>query len=142
MNEKIIHTVFLYRANVAMAAMLIFINMQIFINVFFVEADQLPPEAPFISGLLLLAAFGYGFWAINSMLTKIIIDDEGLEYKTLLSRRFVAPSEIDKVTFYRKNQKHMKITLFLDKGKPFIINASKFKDNQPLVDFCAQFERV
>jgi hypothetical protein len=145
MEEKVMGTVFLYRINVALAALLIFINLQIFINVFFVVAEELPPEAPLVSGLMLLGAFGYGFWAMNSMLTKIIIDDAGLEYRTLLRRRFIAPSSIDKAIFHRKDQKHMKISLYRNDGrnagKPFVIIASKFKENQPLIDFCKQFDR-
>jgi hypothetical protein len=140
MEEKVMGTVFLYRINVALAALLIFINIQILVNVF-LEADELPDSAPAVSISMVLGAFGYGLWAMNSMLTKITIDNEGLEYKTLLSRRFVAASDVEKVVFRRKNQKHMRITLYRKDNKPFIINATKFKDNEPLIEFCGQFER-
>ena len=134
-----IRTVFMYRVNVALAAFLIFFLLQTFVNTLIV--DDVPPNAPLIFGLLLWTAIVYGFFSLNGMLTKITIFENGLEYKSLLRRRFVQSDQIKKVDFHRKDKLRMKITLHTTQGNPMIINAAKYKENQPLIDFCTKFER-
>ena len=137
------HTVFLYRVNVALAILMAFINVQIFLNImFFVDPYDVTPNAPFISGGLLALALLYALHAFNSMIAKIIVYEDAIEYKTLFRRKYITAGDIDRVAFYRQNDKRLKITIALKDGKKFVIFAAKFKGNQSIIDFCSRFKKA
>jgi len=138
----VVHTVFMYRVNVALAALLIFINLQILLNIsFIVDPAYLMPNAPYVAAALLVLALAYGVHAFNGMITKITVFEDALEYKTLFVRKTITASDIDHVAFARKDPKCMRITITLKEGKPFIISTAKYKDPQPVVAFCAKLKQ-
>ncbi|MDR2168172.1 MAG: hypothetical protein LBE35_10045 [Clostridiales bacterium] len=134
-----VSTVFMYRINVALASILIFINIQLVVAVFIVA--EATPRHVATNIILLALALLYGIWAFNGMAKKFIIYPEGLEYRALLARRFIANEDIKRVEFLRRDDARLRITLHFSEGRPMVINAGAFKDNKPLVDFCAKFER-
>lgn len=135
-------TVFSYRINVAIAVFLIFINAQIFAGLLMSNDPEIATHLTPMYGSLLFACIIYGFTAINLMATKIRIFGNGLEYRSLLRRRFVAEQDIKYVTFARKDKLRMQITIHTTDGKPMLLNAAKYKDNQPIIDFCARFKKA
>ncbi|MCL2752854.1 MAG: SIP1 domain-containing protein [Defluviitaleaceae bacterium] len=139
----VVYSVFMYRVNVALAGILLFINVQIFGNImFFADSEIVTQNAPFISGGLMLLSLIYGFYAFNGMLTKITVFEDALEYKSILRRVRIEAADIASVSFYRRDKTRLKITIERKEDKPFIINAAKFKDSQPVVDFCSRFKKV
>jgi len=132
-------TVFMYRINVAVSSILIFMNMQILISAIFRE-EGTAHHVWVASGLLLLSML-YAVWAFNGMTKKFIIYDDGAEYRSLLKRLWIPSGDVEMVTFARKDSVRMRIDLFFKGGKKITINAASYKDNQPLIDFCARFER-
>ncbi|MCL2234925.1 MAG: hypothetical protein FWB98_00600 [Defluviitaleaceae bacterium] len=130
-------TVILYRINVAMAAILVFINVQIFVGLFMDEYA----DFPIVTLIILSICIIYGFVAVNFMITRIKIFENGLEYRSLFKRRFVSNQDIKHTEFYRKDKLRMRITIHMKQGNPMVINIAKYKDNQPIVDFCADFKK-
>jgi hypothetical protein len=139
-----IGTVFMYRVNLAIAVILIFINIQMVVAVL-VAYDATNQDLVRSSALLALV-FLYGVWAFNGMIKRFIVHSDALEYRSLFRNRIIYADEVKKVSFVRKDAKRLRITLFFDenksKSKPVVINAAAYKDNKPLVDFCAKFDRV
>ena len=140
-TQTVLNTVFLYRVNVAIAAFLIFVNAQFFINALMSQDEYMPQNAPAISGALLAVCIIYGFIAFNFMMAKITIFPDALEYRSIFSRRYFAVTSIKSASFSRKDHVRLKITLHPHKGKPFTIPTTRFKNPQPLIDFAAQFPK-
>ncbi|MCL2576190.1 MAG: hypothetical protein FWE33_07125 [Defluviitaleaceae bacterium] len=139
----VVHTVFMYRINVALAVLLLFINLQIFVNTALIaNAEEMSQNSVLIIIIILVFCLAYGFLSLNGMLTKITVYDGGIEFKSIIQRRRLENSQIAKVAFARKDKIRLRITLIPKEGKPLIINAAKFKDNQPVIDFCGQFDRT
>jgi len=132
-----IGTVMLYRVNVAMAVFLIFFNAQIFVGVLLDDYSGFPVWTTWV----LSACVVYGFVAVNLMITRVRIFANGMEYRSLLRRRFVATQDIKHTEFARKDKLRMRITIHMKEGNPMVLNTAKFKDNQPLIDFCAGFKK-
>lgn len=130
-------TVMLYRINVAMAVFLIFFNAQIFAGLLFDDYSGFPIWTMGVLSVCMV----YGFVAVNAMMTRVGIFANGMEYRSLIRRRFIAGQNIKYVEFARRDKLRMRITIHLKEGKPFVLNTAKFKDNKPLVDFCADFKK-
>ena len=130
--------VFAYRLSVGIAIILIVINVQIFLSAIF--AEDVPQNAPFIAGGLLLASFVYGFFTINNLMSKITIYEEGIEIKSIIKRRFISSANIKNVEFHRRSPVRMKITLHVENAGIIIINTAKYKSPEPLINFCQKFK--
>ena len=132
-------TVFMYRINVAVASVLIFINIQMFIYSI-VAADAATRDST-TSGIVLFLAILYGAWGFNGMGQKYIVYADALEYRSLFKRWYLMTGDIDRVTFNRKDDTRLRITLDVKGGKQIVINTGSFKNHKPLIDFCAKLER-
>jgi len=130
-------TVFMYRINVAVASILIFINLQMFIFSF-INEDGVTPVT---SATVLFVVILYGAWAFNGMGRKYIVYEDALEHRTLFGRWYYMTGDIDKVTFNRKDSTRLRITLDVKGNKKIVINTNSLKDYQALVDFCSRLER-
>jgi len=130
-------TVFMYRINVAVASILIFINLQMLVFAFINEEGANPAT----SAIVLFVVLIYGAWAFDGMGRKYIVYSDALEYRSLFRRWYYMTGDIDKVTFNRKDALRMRITLNVKGNKTIVINTNSLKDYQALVDFCAKLER-
>jgi len=142
-KEKVqatIGTVFMYRINLAVASVLIFINIQMF--VYALIAAEGEGANPMVSGAVLFVAILYGAWAFNGMSKRYLVYADALEHRSLFKRWYLMTGDIDKVAFSRKDDTRLRITLDVKNNKKIVINTNSLKDHQPLVDFCSKFERA
>jgi len=135
-----INTVFLFRINLAVAAIGIFVSTQMFIGMFF--ESETPQNAIIVMGGILLLWILYGIYAFENVVARIDIFNEGIEMRSLFRRRYISVTEIKSVSFRRKSQIALRITINLKEGKTLNINAGKYKDNQPVVDFLKKFKEA
>ncbi|MCL2375919.1 MAG: hypothetical protein FWC76_00845 [Defluviitaleaceae bacterium] len=136
-ETAVIKTVFAYKINVAIAAILIFLNIQAFMSVLMATDDALP----IIVGILLcVACFIYGFLSLNGYLTKIIVYEGGFAIKSPLRKTIVHEDKIKKATFRRVNIKKIIINVSIHDGRDIEINSAKYGDITPLIDYLKQFK--
>ena len=131
-----IGSVFMYRINVAIAVILVFLNIQMLVYAIMTEDGQNPVVSATILGVCLL----YGAWAINGMGQKYFVYTDAIEYRSLFRRWYFMSGDIDKAQFARKDVVRMRITLDVKNNKRIIINTKSLKNPQPLIDFCAKFK--
>ena len=133
-----VKTVFLYKINVAVAAILIFINFQTIIS-FFLDGASVP----FILGgiSLTLGSVAYGMIALNGYMTKIVIYERGLVKKNLFGSISAGDEDIKAVYFKRITLKKMNIEIVPKDGKPLKINTSKYENSMPVVDYLGRFKK-
>ena len=134
----VIKTVFLRKVNVAVAAFLIFLNVQGTVSVILGGAH--PLQLATSLGLLALA-LAYGLFAINGYVARIILFDKGLIIKSLLAERVLPEEDIAHVVFMRANMKKMIMRVKLQGGRHITINTAKYKDWQPVVDYLQKFKK-
>ena len=133
----VIKTVFLRKANVAVAALLIFLNVQGVVSVLIAGAPLL--ELSVSLGLTALA-MTYGLFAVNGYLTRIVLHEKGVIIRNLFSERLLAEADIKHVVFERANMKKMIMRVTLESGRNVTINTAKYKDWQPVVDYLQKFK--
>ena len=136
-QAAVIKTVFAYKINVAIAAILLFVNGQTLVSVLWEGAGTTPALA---SALLTLASLVYGLIALNGYLTKIIVHQGGFVMKSIFRETTVYGEEIKKAVFSRVNMRKMKIYITLKDGANININSAKYMDIVPLVEFLANFK--
>ena len=136
-QKAVIKTVFLYKINTAVAAILLFINTQTLVSVILEGAGT---TAVLTSALLTLASLAYGVLALNGHLTKIIVHEGGFVMKSLFREATIHGGEIKKAVFNRVNLKKMNINIFLHDDDEIKINSAKYLDIVPLVEFLANFK--
>lgn len=136
----IIRTVFAYKINVAIAAILLFANGQTLVSAILQEMEM---GAVLAFAMLTLASLAYGLWSLNSHMTKIILYEHGFVMKSLFSETAIYSEEIKNAAFHRVTLKKLKITVFIDDAKTPEINitSTKYTNIKPLVDYLAQFKR-
>ena len=135
---KEVEITFLYRVNMAIAILIVVINVQNFAGA--VLAEDAPQNAVLITGLMLFASLAYGFFALNGILSKIVIYTEGMLISSLIRRNFIASNEIKNVTFQRKDTTRMRINLELFDKKNVVINTAKYKNPDIIIEFCRKFK--
>jgi len=135
---SIVKTIFLYKANVAVAALLIFINFQTVISLFLDAAS-----VPFILGgiSITLGSVAYGMLALNGYMTKIVIYERGLVKKSLFGSISAGDEDIKVVYFKRITLRKMNIEIVPLDGKPLKINTSKYENPMPVVEYLGRFKK-
>ena len=136
-QKAVIKTVFAYKINVGIAAILLFINVQTLVSVIL---EAVGTTAVLTSTLLTLASVAYGLFSLNGYLTKIIVHEGGFVMKSLLRETTIYGGEIKKAVFNRVNLKKMKINISIEDDADIKINSAKYTDIVPLVDFLANFK--
>jgi len=134
----IIKTVFTYKINVAIAAILIFVNIQTTIS--FALDDAVGTNTVLFGIMLTLALLAYGLLSLNGFLSKIIVHQNGFTIKSLLAETTLHGSQIKKAVFNRINLRKMKITITMQDGKQVNINTAKYVNTLPLVEFLANYK--
>jgi len=137
-ETNVIKTVFLRKANVAVAAFLIFLNVQNLVAVLLYDAPL--RETLIVCGLVVLALV-YGLLAVNGYLERIVLYERGFALKSLFTQRFLHNDDIKHVTFLRINMKKMIICITLKNEKQITIRTAKYQDWQPVVDYLQPFKK-
>ena len=136
-EEAVIKTVFAYKVNVAIAAILLFVNVQVFASI--LAATNQP--VPIITSFLLCAAsLVYGLLSVNGYLTKIIVYEDGFVIKKIFRKIIVRESEIKKAAFRRVNLKKVEINVSVCDGRNIKINSAKYNGITPLIKYLAKFK--
>jgi len=135
-EKEVFHKVFLYRLNAAVSFLLSFITLQMFVGTW-LSRDEVPTYALIVSGAMFVLTLVYVVFAVNAMLTRVIVYENGLEQKSLFRSILMPKNKIKKVSILRKDMRKLKITIHLTDEKNVVIDAIRYKDSQPLVDFCA-----
>ena len=136
-QRAVIKTVFAYKINVALAVILLFINVQTLVSV---VLQNVGTAAVLTSILLTLVSLAYGLFSLNGFLTKIIMYENGFMMKSLFSETAVHGGEIKKAVFNRVNLRKMKISISIQDDDNIKINTAKYVDIVPLVEFLANFK--
>ncbi|MCL2169729.1 MAG: hypothetical protein FWB74_06875 [Defluviitaleaceae bacterium] len=131
-------TIFMYRMNVAVACILLFMNMQILIHGL-ISDEVTTTQTAFVSGLLVLALV-YGAWAFNGMGKRFVVYANALEYRSLFKRFYLLDGDVERVTMQRKDERRLKIEMWAKGGKRMVINTMAYKEPQPLIDYLAKFK--
>ncbi|MCL2353069.1 MAG: hypothetical protein FWC69_00395 [Defluviitaleaceae bacterium] len=138
-EKEVFHKVFLYRLNAAVSFLLSFITLQMFVGTW-LSRSEVPTYALVVSGAMFVVALAYVVFAVNAMLTRIIVYENGLEQKSLFRSILMPTNKIKRVSILRKDMRKLKITIYLTDEKNVVIDAIRYKDSQPLVDFCAELK--
>ena len=138
-EKAVIKTVFAYKINVGIAAILLFINVQTLVSVA-LELEVVGTTALLTSTLLTLASLAYGLLSLNGFLTKIIVYEGGFVMKSLFRETVIYGGEIKKAVFNRVNMRKMKITISIEDDDDIKINSAKYVDIVPLVEFLANYK--
>jgi len=136
-EKAIIKTVFAYKVNVAIAAIMSFTSAQTFISILATTDDV----APIVASLLFFASsITYGLLSLNGYLTKITVHESGFVIKSPLRKTIVCEGEIKKATFRRVNLRKMMIDVALHDGRNISINSAKYDDATPLIKYLTKFK--
>ncbi|MDR2182681.1 MAG: hypothetical protein LBE55_00750 [Clostridiales bacterium] len=136
-QKAVIKTVFVYKINVAIAAILLFINIQALVSVILEGAGT---TAVLTGTMLTLVSLAYGLFSLNGYLTKIIVHEGGFVMKSLFRETTIFGGEIKKAVFNRVTMKKMRITITIQDAADIKINTAKYVDIVPLVEFLANFK--
>jgi uncharacterized membrane protein (Fun14 family) len=136
-EKAVIKTVFAYKINVAIAVILLFINVQALVSVIL---QDIGITAVLTSILLTLASLAYGLLSLNGYMTKIIVYEGGFVMKSLFGETTVYGGEIKKAVFNRINLKKMKIIISIQEDADIKISTTKYVNIVPLVEFLANFK--
>ena len=137
-QKVVIKTVFAYKINVAIAVILLFINVQTLVSVIL---QNVGTTAVLTSTLLTLISLAYGLISLNGFMTKIIVYEGGFMMKSLFGETVIHGSEIKKAVFNRVNLRKMKINISVQDDDDIKINTAKYVDIVPLVEFLANFKK-
>ncbi|MCL2573325.1 MAG: hypothetical protein FWE34_02080 [Defluviitaleaceae bacterium] len=138
---SVIKTVFAYKINVALAAILIFLNVQTLVSVT-LGMGEIGMTPVLTSSLLTMLSLMYGLFSFNGYLTKIVMHENGFVMKSLFSETIVYGDEIKKVIFSRVNLRKMTMRILFKetRAKEININSTKYIDTVPLVEFLANYK--
>ena len=135
----IFHRGFFCRLNAAVSFLLGAMTLQIFLAAL-LNSQYATQTSIIVSGVVFGASLVYIAFAVNTMLTKIIISDEGIIKKALFGTINMPIRDIKEISLLRKNARKLEITIYMASEKIVEIDAIKYKDSQLLVDFCAKFK--
>jgi len=134
MGKKIavIGTVFLYKVNVVIGAILLFINIQIFGASLFYGGDN---TAIFLIRIgFLFLSFIYLIFSINKYAEKIIIYEDGIKIKNLFRGISFKNGEVENVDFWRSpGGKRVIIVKITNRKKPLNINVGHYSESDLLI---------
>jgi len=133
-------TTFLYKVNVAVAVLLLYLNIQSLVG--FVIDGATP--AQLITNIALVSlSLAYGLLAINGYVHKILLHERGIIIKSLFSVREMGEDDIAYVTFRRVNLRKMLIYITLKSGKFITLSTAKYENhNMPmLVEYLVRFKK-
>jgi len=125
-------TVFLYKVNVALGALLIFINVQIVVTSLMHGGDEL--WLMFTRFAFLLAAIVYGALALNAHVEKLVIYEGGVQIKSLFRDISFTNDSVQSVEFVRiaGGKKTVRLQL-AGASKPLLIRLSRYKNSQLII---------
>ncbi|MCL2171105.1 MAG: hypothetical protein FWB71_03035 [Defluviitaleaceae bacterium] len=127
-----VHTVFLYKVNVAIGALLLFINIQFLVAAMVMGDDE--PWLFMIRIILVLFSLGYGLIAINAYRERIIIYEQGIEIKSLFRYMRFSNRDVENVDFFRSPSGQKYTTLQIrGENKPLQIRLSRYAKSDLLI---------
>jgi len=136
-QKAVVKTVFAYKVNVAISAILLFFNMQAFALVLS-TADNV--MSIIVGFLLFVACLAYALLSLNGYLTKIIVYEGGFVIKNLFRKAVICENKIKKAAFHRMNLKKIMINVAMYDGRDIKINGVKYDDIKPLIEYLKKFK--
>jgi len=133
-------TTFLYKVNVAVAVLLLYLNIQSLVGFLLDGATQVQIIA---NSALILLSLAYGLLAINGYVNKIQLYERGITIKSLFSIREIADEDIAHVSFRRINQQKLLMYITLKTGKFITLRSAKYEGANllQLVEYLARFKK-
>ena len=133
-------TTFLYKVNVAVAVLLLYLNIQSLVGFLLDGATQVQIIA---NSALILLALAYGLLAINGYVHKILLYERGIAIKSLFGFREIVDDDIASVSFRRINQQRLLMYVTLKSGKFITLRSSKYDGANllQLVEYLARFKK-
>jgi len=133
-------TTFLYKVNVAVAVLLLYLNIQSLVGFILDGATQVQFIA---NSALILLSLAYGLLAVNGYTHKILLHERGIVIKSLFGYSEIPESDIAYTSFRRVNQQKLFMYITLKSGKLITLRSSKYEGANllSLVEYLAQFKK-